>query len=356
MTILGANTYREIMSQPDVWAEALEIFRSQAGALSKFWEANPVDELIFTGCGSTHYLSNTAAAVFQKETGIPARFYPASELVLFPENIYLKGKTSMLVAVSRSGETSETIEALSIFRQRTGGKILSINCDSSSSLAKASDFSLAVDAAQEVSIAQTRSFASMLVVAQAFAGHIGKADSAKLDNLPSTVQRLLSDYEASAKGLGEDKDINRFFFLGSGLLNGIANEAMLKMKEMSLSYSEAFHMLEFRHGPMSMVNANSLVIGLLSENALPHEIAVLKDMKKLGAKILAISEKDISGIFNPDMSVLLNTGAPVWMQPAAYLPVLQLLAYYRSLSNGLDPDKPNNLDAVVKLSPMVSKG
>ena len=115
--------------------------------------------------------------------------------------------------------------------------------------------------------------------------------------------------------------------------NGVASEAMLKMKEMSLSYSEAFHFLEFRHGPMSMVNDHTLVVGLIGEEAAAQEIAVLRNMKARGAQILALTENDHA--MNEWAHVVhLDSMLPSWARPVTYMPVLQLMAYYRALSNG----------------------
>jgi glucosamine--fructose-6-phosphate aminotransferase (isomerizing) len=126
------------------------------------------------------------------------------------------------------------------------------------------------------------------------------------------------------------------------------------MKEMSLSYSEAFHTLDFRHGPMSMVNENSIVVGLLSETALKYEVEVMKDMRHLGARVLSISEKPHPGLKSIGDVILLDSGLPNWARALTYLPILQLFGYYRSMSKGLNPDKPNNLNAVVHLAPMIS--
>jgi glucosamine--fructose-6-phosphate aminotransferase (isomerizing) len=124
----------------------------------------------------------------------------------------------------------------------------------------------------------------------------------------------------------------------------MACEAMLKMKEMSLSYSEAKHMLEFSHGPMSMVNEQSLVVGLLGDEVCEHETAVLRDMQGRGAQILSIAaDCDWSD------AVQVGTAIPQWGRPVLYLPMLQLLAYYRALANGQNPDQPANLTAVVSL-------
>ena len=128
---------------------------------------------------------------------------------------------------------------------------------------------------------------------------------------------------------------------------GIACEAMLKMKEMSISYSEAFHFMEFRHGPKSMVDENGLVVGLLSQRASRHEAPVLAECMQMGGSGLAISP-GVQGI-EATHRVLLPHDVPEWARPVLYLPVLQLMAYYRSVNKSLDPDNPRNLTAVVEL-------
>ena len=135
--------------------------------------------------------------------------------------------------------------------------------------------------------------------------------------------------------------------LGSGLQYGIANEALLKMKEMSLTNSEAFHFLEFRHGPMSMADEQALVVGLVGDEARDHEERVLSQMKALGAWTLALNAGP--GSSSQDNVPFGEAAPPPWTMPALYLLPLQLMAYHRSISKGLDPDNPSNLEAVVSL-------
>ena len=163
--------------------------------------------------------------------------------------------------------------------------------------------------------------------------------------LPAFCRHLLERYGDLARSLAENGAIKKFFFLGSDALYGIACEAMLKMKEMSLSYSEAYHTLEFRHGPMSMVGADSLVIGLISPEAAEQEIRVLDEMAGMGATVLAVAQTHIEN----HEYVRLPADLPGWCMPVLYLPVLQLLAYHRALFNGCDPDNPRQLSAVVSL-------
>ncbi len=341
----GIHTISEIMSQPLVWQNALDISRSQAAGLMTFWQNQQVDEVIFTGCGSTYYLSLIGAALFQQLTGVPTRAYPASELVFYPN--YQAGRKYLLVTVSRSGTTTETVEAAHVFREQTHGPIIGVGCYSESTLMQLADFALVADSAREESVAQTRSFSTMLVLVQLLAGYLGgQGDASSLAELPEICQRLLKDYHEQAQKLGQDERLGQFFFLGSHTRYGIACEGMLKLKEMSLAHSEAFHTLEFRHGPMSVVNEQTLIIGLLGEGAYTHEATVLKEMAGRGARVLAIANEHTSSWANP---VTLRANVPEWGRPVLYLPVLQLMAFYRALHNQQNPDRPTNLEAVVSL-------
>ena len=354
----GQHTRSEILSQPRVWAATLAAFRAQAGAVERLWHQRPVGQVLFTGCGSTHYLSLMGAALCQAVLRVTAAARPASELVLFPDLVYAPETERLLIAVSRSGTTTETVEAVRAFRVRERGRVLVITCDPDTPLGQEADVCLAATEAQEQSVAQTRSFSSMALLAQALIGHLAGLDVGVLNSLPDILQRLLDAHHATVREIGEDSGIERFFFLGSGALYGIACEAMLKMKEMSLSYSEAFHTLEFRHGPMSMVNERALVVGLLSEQARTQEIAVLRQMREYGAHVLAVGAALDGEALRAwaRAAVELPSGLPIWAQPVLHLPLLQLMAYYRAMTNQQDPDRPAKLQAVVSLDATALSG
>ncbi len=349
----GRHTLSEILSQPTVWADALALMNAQSKELTAFWQGQAFERVIFTGCGSTYYLSLHAASLMQRLTGVPATAYPASELVLFPDTVFAPTSNTLLIAVSRSGETTETIEAIQLFRKHLPGKVIVVTCYSESELAELADIVLAVDSAREESLAQTRSFSSMAIVTTMLAAFFS-GEEADFSRLPAIAARLLEAHADLVQRLGTADDLTRFFFLGSDTLYGLACEAMLKMKEMSLSYSEAYHTLEFRHGPMSMIDEQSLVIGLLSDDAYRPEVAVLQDMRQRGARLLAIAEDDREGVSQLGYFVPLQSGLPLWARAIAYLPVLQLLAYRRAIHNNQDPDHAGNLNAVVVLDSLVT--
>lgn len=336
-SVPGYATYREIKSQTEAWAQALEL--AKAVSLP---DAAQYEQVIFTGCGSTYYLSLVAAAMYQELTGRAARAVPASELLLNPQIVLQNNISQLLIAISRSGMTTETVRAAEKFQAEKGGDVLVIS-NYDEALPRLADVKIVIDKGQEESMAQTRSFASMFVAASAFCARMAGRDDllSAMGKLPETGDWLIGKYEAYAKELGENLDFDRFYFLGSGIRYGLACEVNLKMKEMTLTHSEPFHFLEFRHGPMSMVNGNTVVVGMLSDTNRVHEARVLAEMKMFGAMVAALGESDADVEFGSQI--------PESVRGVLYLPVLQLMAFHRSVAKGLNPDRPNNLTAVVKL-------
>ncbi|MCK5851983.1 SIS domain-containing protein, partial [bacterium] len=210
-------------------------------------------------------------------------------------------------------------------------------------LSSLADFLIEIPKGAEESVAQTRSFASMYVAVSAFSARMAGRDDllTEMDSLPKLGKELMEKYEPYAKELGENLAFDRFYFLGSGILYGLACEANLKLKEMTLTHSEPFTFFEFRHGPMSMVNENALVVGLLSDANRIHDVKVLEEMKKLGGTVASLGESEADVSF--------ESGIPYFVRNVLYLPILQLMSFYRSRAKGLNPDRPNNLSAVIKL-------
>lgn len=346
----NSHTWQEILSQPQTWQMTLEAFVAGQAALEEFLDQANFDQILVAGCGSTYYLAQAAAATLTYRTGVPARALPSSELWLFTGTVPSSG--TLLLAISRSGTTTETLRALERFRGTNGGPVLTVTCYPESPLAQRADFMLAAPDAQEHSVAQTRSFTSMLLLIQALTAVLARDGRGleRLRRLPDVLGGLVGRLGDLPQELGKALDIERIFFLGGGPLYGLANEAMLKTKEISLSHSEAYHPLEFRHGPMSLVDEHTLVVGLLSDTGLAEELAVLKDMGELGARTLALIE-DGSAFANwrVDHFIELYSGLDEWERGPLYLPIAQRIAYHRAIAKGLDPDRPRNLQAVVEL-------
>ncbi|MGA2503437.1 MAG: SIS domain-containing protein [Anaerolineales bacterium] len=347
----GYFTRQEIFSQPEAWTAAIKVFGDTRRDLLDLKPNQRFENIIFTGCGSTYYLSLAAAALTQEMIGLTCRAFPASELWLYPGSSFTAGKT-LLIAVSRSGETTETLRACQAFLNGQRGTLLTLSCCGGMPLSKMGTFNLVLPSGQEQSVAQTRAFSTLYLGTVALACLWAGRDDlfASLSKIPEVGIRLLKTYFSLATELGQDAGLDRFYWLGSGPRLGLACELSLKMKEMSLSHSEPFHFMEFRHGPKSMVASSALTIGLCSSVNGHQEAAVLNDVKTLGGRVLALGEKGLEAFSRGTrQEVRFESGLDEAIRNVLYLPVGQLIAFERSLSKGLNPDLPSNLDAVVKL-------
>lgn len=340
----GAHTQNEIATQVDAWTNAVEVIKANEAAIQKFWQDGSYDYVIFTGCGSTHYLSIIAANLMQATTGIAAKAVPASELIFHPDAVYTKDSTPLLVTISRSAETTETVQAAQAFKNKYGDHIVTIANYGDRPLNKFATLELIAPAGQEESVAQTRSFSAMTVLAEGFIRIVGGQSYAH-----TTVNRSNADIQSLADDVApysNPETYTQYFYLGSGPRFGLAEEAMLKMKEMSLTYAEAYHPMEFRHGPMSMVDQQTVVVGLLGDENYAAERKVLDEMKALGATTICIAPHEAA-----DYVVDSSTDYPSLVQ---YLPLIQWVAFSRSIQKGLDPDNPRNLTSVVHLEDDIS--
>lgn len=339
----GYHTRRELFSQPEVWSAAVAQLEGRADEVARFLARGQYTHLVFTGCGSPYYSSVSAALIWQGMTGVPAFARPASEVWLSPDDLPRLPGRGLLVVSSRSGETSESVRACDTFRKSGRGDVLYIGCFPGRSLEAYSDYTLLIPEAQEESTAQTRALSTMYLATTGLAliGANRRGDLAELRKLAPAAQRMLQEYGDLALSIGADLDIDRFYFLGSRALYGLASELSLKMKEMTLSHSEPFHTLEFRHGPRSMATEGACVVGLLSDGRRTLEQAVLAEMVEQGAQLLTMDEHDADVAF--------QSGLPAPLRDVLYLPIGQLVALERSLAKGLNPDAPENLVAYVTL-------
>jgi glucosamine--fructose-6-phosphate aminotransferase (isomerizing) len=348
----GANTRKEILSQPSCWKECFATLDKNKGFESLDKVLRKDAEYLFIGCGSSYYLSLVAAACWEVITGARARAVPASELLLFPDLVLNKAVEYQPVVVSRSGRSSEAVRAARYLEQERKIPTLAISCSKGHPLDELSQATIHLLPADEKSVVMTRSFSSMLLVVQALAAFLAnrKEISEGLRRLPDAVQPLLEGLNADVRKFVQARTFADYVFLGQGPLFGIASEGQLKIKEMSCSYAQVFHTLEFRHGPKAIVGPETLLTFLLSETGYHAEREVLAEMKALGATTLVIAnEADAVARESADFLVELKLDVPEYARPAAYLITCQLLGLHTGLRKGYDVDNPRNLSRAVIL-------
>jgi glucosamine--fructose-6-phosphate aminotransferase (isomerizing) len=346
----GKHTLPEIINQPVAWVETIELVQAKTGSLLKL--VDDVHEVVFTGCGSALNVSLTLAPTFQHFTGIKARAVPSAEIVFFPETVFTGNGNYLVVPISRSGETTETVMACESVQDR-GMKILSITCYPESQLAQKATESLVLEPANEKSVVTTQSLTSMVLCGQVMTGIISDSADylAQLKSLPQMGHHMIEKYHDLGREVAKDERIAKLAFVGSGPYFGLARECQLKLKEMALLPSDAYPLFDYRHGPKSNVDESMLVTVLMSDSARREEITFLKDMKGLNGNILTICDKanqDIKEV--TDYLVEVNSDLPEFARGILYMPPVQFMAYYKSLLLGQDPDNPANLTYWVELS------
>jgi glucosamine--fructose-6-phosphate aminotransferase (isomerizing) len=310
------------------------------------------EEWVFIGCGSSYYIALAAASSWAAITGTRARALPASELLLFPDLAFLGLKEFTPVLISRSGQTSEVLRVAQLFKDK-GISSLAISCASGEKLETMATTSILLPEADEQSTVMTRAFTSMLLalqyVAASLAGDAGFLQD--LRRLPAVVERVLPDLPQKVREFVARNSFSDYVCLGQGPYYGLACESALKVMEMSQTYAQSFHTLEFRHGPKSIVNASTLVTLLLSDENHDAEIEVLEEMKDLGGKTLVVA-KNITARARAasDLAVDLDSTLPEISCLAPFVLAGQLVGFHHALKKGLDPDRPINLSRVVLLA------
>jgi glucosamine--fructose-6-phosphate aminotransferase (isomerizing) len=284
-------------------------------------------------------------------TGFRARAVPASELLLYPELVWAGCNRCLPVLISRSGRTSEVIAVAEMLRKRNI-PALAITCGRGQPLENLAEETIILAPADEQSTVMTRSFSSMLLALQALAALLA-GDSTFLDSLyrmPTLAAPVLQPLPEKLRAFVSAPRFAAYVYLGQGPFYGLACEGALKVTEMSVSYAQSFHTLEFRHGPKSVVTPETLLFFLLSESSYQAECEVVEEMKALGATTLVVANRmDQRARGAADLAVELCLDVPEMARLAAYLFAGQLLGLYTGLEKGVDPDSPRNLSRVVLL-------
>lgn len=345
----GANTLAEILSEPDTWSKCFT-------ALDERDELRHVERLlpsgrtiVFIGCGSSYYLALAAAATWSLLTGEDARAIPASEVLLFPK---LLPRDFSTVLISRSGRTSEVIEAGQYLKGQNQKATLAITCATGTPIEDVAAETIHLPDADEKSMVMTRAFTSMLLALQRLAAERSYAAefAAGIRSLSHEVQPRMPEVDTTIRRLVGSRAFEDYVFLGQGPFFGIAQESMLKLKEMSCSYAQCFHTLEFRHGPKAIVSPETLVTFLLSESGFDAEVSVLQEIKELGATTLVVTNRANQPVRDSaDYLVELALRAPELARGAAFVIPGQLLGFHTGIRKGLDPDNPRHLSRVVML-------
>lgn len=316
--------------------------------LSKDYLSN-ISMIYIIACGTAMHAGLATKAIFERLTDIPVQVDIASE---FRYREPLINSHTLIIFISQSGETADTIAALKKAKEQ-GCKTIAISNVIGSSITREADFTLYTHAGPEIAVASTKAYTSQITLLVLLAIHIAEVlelpkkdiiENLKLElsEIPSKASIALENtdkIEQFAKKIYKETDL---FFIGRGIDYAAAMEASLKLKEISYIHSDAYQSGELKHGPIALIENNVTVVGIITDRRLlDKSISNLQEVITRGAKTLIITNQDIdekifSNIINiPKVHPLLS--------PILSIIPLQLLAYYVSKEKGIDVDKPRNL-------------
>ena len=347
---------KEIYEQPKVVGDTLHHYLkdgsidfSEVGISDE--QLRSLERIYIVACGSAYHVGVAAKYVFEGLAGIPVEVELASEFRYREPRLV---KNSLVIIISQSGETADSLAALRLAKEK-GVDTLGIVNVLGSSIAREADLVMYTLAGPEISVATTKAYSTQLMAVYLLAVQSAyvkeeiteeqyKVFLQELEAIPDKIQKILDDKERIqwfANKHANNKDI---FFIGRGIDYAISMEGSLKLKEISYIHSEAYAAGELKHGTISLIEDGTLVIGIMTQEALFEKtLSNMVEVKSRGAYLMGVTSygnysiEDTAGftVYVPKICNYFATSLAV-------VP-LQLLAYYVSVAKGLDVDKPRNL-------------
>ena len=311
-----------------------------------------VEHIQIVACGTSYNAGMTARYWFEALAGVSCDVEIASE---FRYRKFVTRPNSLLVTISQSGETADTLAALRLAKEKGYMAALTICNVSSSSLVRESDLAFMTRAGVEVGVASTKAFTTQLAALLMLVTAIGKVKGnisnekeveivKALQSLPAEVEKALA-FDKDIEALAEDfAEKNHALFLGRGEFYPIAVEASLKLKEISYIHAEAYAAGELKHGPLALIDADIPVIVVAPNNELLEKVkSNIEEVRARGGQLYVFADKEAGFTPSEGMKIITMPKVNEIIAPIFYTVPMQLLSYHVALIKGTDVDQPRNL-------------
>jgi len=307
--------------------------------------------VVISACGTAYHAGVVAKYAFEKLARLSVDVDVASE---FRYRNPILDKDDVFIVISQSGETADTLSALRLAKER-GLKVIAITNVVGSTVTREADEVIYTLAGPEIAVASTKAYTTQLMCLYMLAikagllrGTLTQEEAAKylaeLDSMPSKVQSILDKKEVVQKFASKQFNKDKIFYIGRQFDSATSLESALKLKEVSYMHSEAFAAGELKHGPIALIDKQTLVVAIASMPGLYDKIGSnMQEVRTRGASVLVITQ-DKSGAFDGkiDEAFVIPECSEVTASLLSIIPA-QLFAYYCSILRGIDPDKPRNL-------------
>ncbi len=348
---------KEIFEQPQTVANALRGRLDFEGATAKFGglnmtaaELRGIDRIVIAASGTSWHAALVGEYLIEELAQLPVEVEFAHEFCY--RNCPLE-KNTVLLVLSQSGETADTLAALREAKRR-GHRALAIVNVVGSTIARESDGGIYMHAGPEIGVASTKAFVSTLTVLTLLAVHLGRMRmlSAKrateilhaLEALPKQIEKILAQNDALKKLAKKYAKADDFFFLGRGYTFPIALEGALKLKEISYIHAEGYSAAEMKHGPIALIDAQTPTVFLVPQDAMYEKtLANLAMIRARKGPVIAFATEGDKGISKVADDVFYLPKTLEALNPILASVPLQLFAYHIAVARGCDVDKPRNL-------------
>lgn len=314
-------------------------------------EVENINKIYIVACGTAYHAGLVGKYAFEKLAKIPVICDIASE---FRYNDPFIDENTLVILISQSGETADSLKALRLSKER-GAKTLLITNTLASSMDREALKSIYCYAGPEIAVASTKAYITQVVnlylLALDFSFKLARIDLPSYENilnelksLPKKIDELVKDDKSIKEFAHEIKDSESLFYIGRSLDYATSIEAALKLKEVSYIHTEAFAAGELKHGTISLIEEDTPVIAIMTqENLLDKTLSNVEEVKSRGAKVFSITSKDDLRIRKVSEKTLILPETMDILYPILSVIPTQLMAYYTSIAKGIDVDKPRNL-------------
>lgn len=329
---------KEIYEEPQVIKDTLSESESIHEIVKKFKKFN---RICFVACGTSYHASLVGEYLIESQIGIPTEVILASEFEYFQKTT---DDHTLVIFLTQSGETADTIKALKIAKQKS--ETLAIVNVVGSSITREADHVIYTRAGPEISVAATKTYISQLVCIYLLVAYLGENQEIldKLAKIPEYAEELLKDEDKIQTIAKKYKDAKDFFYIGRGFNYPTALEGALKLKEITYIHGEGYPAGELKHGPLALIDKNIPVVGILPPgSSYMKTYNNLEEIRARGADMIILGSSDDEMISDIEDKILFDPEIDEIIAPLLYIINLQLLSYHISVEKGIDPDKPKNL-------------
>lgn len=327
----------------------LKEIMEQSSAIRKTILHNHVDSSILKGvsrivilaCGTSYYAGCVARYWFEKYLRIPTIVEVASE---YRYRSPIIEDNTLVFAISQSGETIDTLEAIDYVRKHSNSKVIAIANVKHSAISRVADVVFYTEAGVEIGVASTKVFTAQLSILASLAFTKHDFFLQELQNVPATCEEILQSHDDVKQLAKRIKDAHSAMYLGRGSLYPIALEGALKLKEISYIHAEGFAAGELKHGPIALIDDDVPVICLCPHNEMFEKTASSVEVALArGKNVCTFTDEEGSRLLPKEVARIILPKICSELAPIVYTVPLQLLAYYSALFRGADVDQPRNL-------------